>query len=238
MRVAVVGAGLSGLGAAPGTALRVRLAALRAAGGRPELGDEQGNTHGAADAVVVTAPAPQAADLLERSPEPASRVAALRAVGYDPAVMMLLGLDPDDAAALDGRSLDDGLGEARSEGPKGGRLASDGSVPAVVRLGPAPSAELLDASDEEVMARTLPSLAAALGRRALTRAWAQVKRWRFAVPRGCADPAAVAPPGSSAVLAGDAVAGAAFGGAGHAAVYAGGLDAARHILASRDGRPA
>ena len=43
--------------------LGVRLAALREGAGGLELGDEQGNTHGVADAVVVTAPAPQAADL-------------------------------------------------------------------------------------------------------------------------------------------------------------------------------
>ena len=43
--------------------LGVRLAVLREAAGGLELGDEQGSTHGVADAVVVTAPAPQAADL-------------------------------------------------------------------------------------------------------------------------------------------------------------------------------
>ena len=72
--------------------LGVRLAALRAAGAGLELGDEQGNTHGVVDAVVVTAPAPQAADLLERSPEGGPRVAALREVAYAPAVMILLGV--------------------------------------------------------------------------------------------------------------------------------------------------
>ena len=74
--------------------LGVRLAALRAAGAGLELGDEQGNTHGVVDAVVVTAPAPQAADLLERSPEGGERVAALRALAYAPAVMILLGVTP------------------------------------------------------------------------------------------------------------------------------------------------
>ena len=43
------------------------------------------------DGVVVTAPAPQAADLLERSPEGGERVALLRGLAYEPAVMILLG---------------------------------------------------------------------------------------------------------------------------------------------------
>lgn len=55
--------------------LGVRLAALRPSGGGFELGDEQGNPHSRVDGVVVTAPAPQAADLLERSPERRDRVA-------------------------------------------------------------------------------------------------------------------------------------------------------------------
>lgn len=48
--------------------LGVRLAALRPSGGGFELGDEQGNPHSRVDGVVVTAPAPQAADLLGAQP--------------------------------------------------------------------------------------------------------------------------------------------------------------------------
>ena len=89
--------------------LGVRLAALRDAGGAFELGDEQGNTHGAVDAVVVTAPAPQAADLLERSPEGGDRVrrpadAGLRAGG-------------DGAASAAGGEAERAGGERPAEGP-------------------------------------------------------------------------------------------------------------------------
>jgi hypothetical protein len=76
--------------------LGVRLAALRPSGGGFERGDERGNTHGRVDGVVVTAPAPQAADLLERSPEGGDRVALLRGLSCEPAVMLLLGAEAPD----------------------------------------------------------------------------------------------------------------------------------------------
>ena len=162
--------------------LGVRLAALRPAAAGVELGDEQGNTHGTAGAVIVTAPAPQAADLLERSAEAGARVAALRAVAYAPAVMLLLGLrlgdDPGWEVATDAGAP---VGEIRREAVKG-RMCADGVEPVVVRLDAAASAELLDASDEAALDWALPALAARLGDAAASPAWAQVKRWRFAVP--------------------------------------------------------
>ena len=56
----------------------VRITSLRESRSGFELGDEQGNGHGTADWVIVSAPAPQAADLLERSPVDHARVAAVR----------------------------------------------------------------------------------------------------------------------------------------------------------------
>lgn len=208
--------------------LGTRIAALREAGGGLELGDEQGNTHGVAEAVVVTAPAPQAADLLERSPEPPEVVAALRALSYAPAVMVLAGVrlpaPPPWTAARPGGPL----GEVRLEGAKG-RPPLDGAWPLVARLAPADSAELLDASDEAALARALPALAELLGPAAGDPAWAQVKRWRFAVPEGRVADEAVNRAGSRVVLAGDALTGATFGGADHHAVFASGVTAARRV---------
>jgi predicted NAD/FAD-dependent oxidoreductase len=113
----------------------VRLAALREAGGGLELGDEQGNTHGAADAVVVTAPAPQAADLLERSRVPAART-VLRSLPYAPAVMVLagirLGAPPPWHVLRPGRGP---LAELRSEAVKG-RAPVGGAAAVVARLAP------------------------------------------------------------------------------------------------------
>jgi hypothetical protein len=211
--------------------LGVRLSALRSAGAGLELGDEQGNTHGVVDAVVLTAPAPQAADLLERSPEGGERVAALRAVAYAPAVMILLGVR-DDAAGGGEVMLPDGgpVAEVRREAVKG-RPPRDGISPLVARLSERESAELLDASDEDALARALPALADAIGSGAAEPAWVQVKRWRYAVPAGPADPAAVNPPGVRIVVAGDTLTGAGFGGSDHHRVYDSGIAAARRVVA-------
>jgi predicted NAD/FAD-dependent oxidoreductase len=218
--------------------LGVRLAALREVTGGLELGDEQGNTHGVADAAVVTAPAPQAADLLERSGERAERVAALRALAYAPAVMVLAGVreaaPPPWAAA---RPAAGPLAEVRREAAKD-RPEPDGAAPYVARLGPEASVALLDASDEAALARALPALAQLLGPAAAEPAWAQVKRWRFAVPLERLDPAWAARPGSRIALAGDAVTGAGFGEAGHPAVFASGVAAARRVVALAPALPA
>ena len=210
--------------------LGVRIAALRAASGGFEVGDEQGNTHGVSDAVVVSAPAPQAADLLERSPEAGERVAALRAVAYAPAVMILLGL-PAEGLSWDGAAAPPPpIGSVRRESEKG-RPAAEGVEPVVVRLDARASAELLDASDADALDRALPALAALLGPAAAEPAWSQVKRWRFAVPEGRGDAGAVNPPGSRIVVAGDTLTGSGFGSSDHHRVYDSGVAAARRMLA-------
>ena len=206
--------------------LGVRLAALRSAAGGLELGDEQGNTHGTVDAVVVTAPAPQAADLLERSPEGGERVAALRSLEYAPAVMVLAGMrfaGTDDWEVL--LAVDAAVAEVRRESVKG-RPPVDGVEPVVARLDPVASEALIDASDEAVLAEALPELAD-LG----AVAWSQVKRWRFAVPLGHLDPEAANPPGARIVLAGDALTGAGFDSSDHHRVYDSGILAARRATA-------
>ena len=209
----------------------VRLAALREHSSGLELGDEQGNTHGVVDAVVVTAPAPQAADLLARSPEAGARVDALRGLGYAPAVIVLLGVAPI-AGAWDVVRPEGGpVAEVRRETGKG-RPAADGAEGLVARLGDAASRELLDASDEAVLDAALPALADAVGPAAAHPPWVQVKRWRFAVPRGHLDDAVVNPPGARVVVAGDTVTGAAFGGSDHHRVYASGVAAALRVAAA------
>lgn len=209
--------------------LGVRLAALRPAAGALELGDEQGNTHGTADAVVVTAPAPQAADLLERGADRDERVRLLRGLGYAPAVMVLAGVTgiADEVPPVL-RPGDGPIAEVRRERAKG-RPAAGGAEPVVARLDPQESARLLDASDADALAVALPALAAALGPAAAAPAWVQVKRWRLAVPVGSLDEEAVSPPGDPVVLAGDTVTGAAFGGADHHRVWDSGVRAARRV---------
>lgn len=207
----------------------VRLRALRPASDGYELADEQGNAHGTADAVVVSAPGPQAADLLAMSGEPAGRVEAIRALDYLPAVMVLAGVRcPVPEGPVD--PAEDGpLAMVRGEGDKG-LPAIDGVHPLVARLADHHSRALLDASDEEVLAVALPALARLLGDGAAEPAWAQVKRWRFAVPRGTLASSVATPTGSRLVLAGEVVAGASFGGRHHSDIYASGIAAARAVM--------
>ena len=198
--------------------LGVRLAALRDAGGAFELGDEQGNTHGAVDGVVLTAPAPQAADLLDRSPGGGARAALVRTLAYAPAVMVLAGVPGAGEGPAVERPAEGPLAEVRREAVKG--RAGD-PAPVVARLGPEASAALLDASDARVLEEALPALAALLGAEP---AWSQVKRWRYAVPEGRLDADEVNPPGVRIVVAGDTVTGATFGGDDHHRVFASGVD--------------
>jgi renalase len=201
----------------------VRISALRAAGDRFELAGEQGNTHGIVDAVIVSAPAPQAADLLDASPEPPGRAERLRAVRYDPAVMVLAGLLDVEAEGLDLPAPPPPFLRVTIESRKG-RPAPDGATPVVARLDPPASARLLDESDERILAETLAPLAAALGARP-DPAWIQVKRWRYAVVAGPLDPEAANPSGSRIAVCGDSVAG-----GGLAAVFASGVAAAERIM--------
>lgn len=214
--------------------LGVRLAALRDAGGGLELGDQQGTTHDAVDAVVVTAPAPQAADLLARSPAAGPRVAALWAVAYAPAVMVLLGLRIDGAdawGALAEAEAGEPIAAVRRESVKA-RPPADGVEAVVVRLDERASADLLDASDEMVLQRALPALAARLRPAAADPVWAQVKRWRHAVPVAAPpDPGAINPPGDRIVVAGDTLTGAGFGSSDHHRVHENGVLAARRVSA-------
>jgi predicted NAD/FAD-dependent oxidoreductase len=200
----------------------VRLRALRPSSAGYELADEQGNAHGVADAVIVSAPAPQAADLLAESGEPGERVAALRSLPYLPAVMVLAGVRtalPGGPCAPAGGSP---LAALRVETDKG-RVPLDGLAPVVGRLTDRLARELLDSSDEVVLARALPALADALGAAAADPGWVQVKRWRYAVPEGHLDARALNPAGARIVLAGDSLTGAAFGAADHGAVFASGI---------------
>ncbi len=210
--------------------LGVRMAALRSHSDGLELGDERGNTHGVADAVIVTAPAPQAADLLERSPVPDERVAALRTLAYAPAVMVLAGLPEGLVSWQSRRPSSAALAEVRRETPKG-RAAVAGVEAFVARLDEAAARDLIDASDEAVLERALPALGAVVGAAGAEPAWVQVKRWRYAVPIGHLDAEAVNPAGSRIVIAGDTVTGAAFGSSDHHRVFASGVAAARRIVA-------
>lgn len=203
----------------------VRVAAIRDASGLLELGDEQGNGLGAFDAVVVSAPAPQAADLLERSPEP-GRAPALRALAYHPAVMTAVGARLSPVPPWWIAYPESGpLAAVVIESAKG-RPVTDGLTTLVMRLTPAASAEALDAAtDDAVTAMALDALEELLGGPVHTE-WRQVKRWRYCTVARRATFDEVNPPGTRIVVCGDAVSP-----AGMAAVHDSGLAAADRVLA-------
>ncbi len=185
--------------------LGVRIAALRPSGGRFELGDEQGNSHGCVDAVVISAPAPQAADLLEQSPQPAACVDALREVVYDSAVVVMAGLRIAPPQELEPFSVTAPFARITAESARGRAPVAD--IAAVVaHVAPEASAELLGASDADVLDRLLPRMMALCGAETVPE-WTSVKRWRFATARAVIDSARVNPSGSRIVVCGDAVAG-------------------------------
>ena len=200
-----------------------RVAGLREVSTGLEIGDEQGNTHGVFDAVVISAPAPQAADLLDRSPEPSWRAEALRAVTYVPCVVVIVGVRIAEPEWFLAR-IDAGPVASIAIETAKGRPALDDVVPIVARLTPAASAELLDASDEGALRAARPAIASVLGSAVTEPVWTQVKRWRYAEPTGAVDFGTINPEGTRVIVCGDAT------GAGVLAAEASGQRAATRAL--------
>lgn len=205
----------------------VRVTAIRADGDMLEVAQDQGNTLGMYDYVIITAPGAQAADLLDASPRGAVRAADVRAVAYDMAIMVLAGVAMDPPGWFAHRPLTGAIAYITNEVAKG-REPVDGVVPFVVRLGSDASERLMEASDARVLDETLPMLAKVLGSAAAAPSWAQVKRWRYSTSRGRIDQAALNPEGVRVLLAGDSVAAGPY----MEDVAASGLWAARRILDS------
>jgi len=182
-----------------------RVAAIRADGEMLEVAQDQGNTLGTYDWVIVTAPGAQAADLLDHSPRGAVRAADLRAVPYDLAVMVLAGVAVEPPEWFAHRPLTGPIAYVTSETAKE-RAPVDGVASFVVRLDPDVSERLMEASDAAVLAEALPALAKVLGKPAATPAWTQVKRWRYSTARDRLDQQVMNPEGTRVLVAGDAVA--------------------------------
>lgn len=200
-----------------------RIAMLRRDGDRFEMAGEQGNTHGTVDAVIITAPGPQAADLLEASRLDPDRVTALRAVRYDPAIMLLVGLRIAAHTALEPFAVAPPFARITCEAAKG-RPAIDGVVPVVAQVDPATSDALWDRSDSDILDQLMGALRAHCAA-AGDAAWVQVKRWRYARVATPVTFDALNPEESRVVLAGDTVADSL------ADVAASGEAAARRVIA-------
>ena len=182
-----------------------RIAAIRADGDMLEVAQDQGNTLGTYDWVVVTAPGAQAADLLDHSPRGAVRAADMRAVAYDMAVMVLAGVAVEPPEWFAHRPLTGPIAYITNEAAKD-RPPVDGVASFVARLGADASEDLMEESDAAVLGEVLPALAKVLGKPATKPAWTQVKRWRYSTTRDRLDQGALNPEGTRVLVAGDAVA--------------------------------
>lgn len=185
----------------------VRIATIRLLESEIEVGDEQGNGQGSFDRLVVSAPAPQSADLLDGVDGESARVRRLRSLVYAPGIVVLVGLRLPAHPPWFG-TRDGGPGPLDWVGIESakGRPVTDGAVPVVAHLSDDLSASLFDAPDAEVLRHAVPALQDLLGSGAAEPAWSQVKRWRYAAARSRLSYDEMNPPGSRIVICGDSVA--------------------------------
>ena len=211
-----------------------RIAALEKTREGMVLRDENGETLGIADYIIVTAPTPQAADLLAASrlgEDTAKRVEMLRAVPYSQCLTLLLGYaapaPPAPAYALLAQDRECPLLWLAFEQTKAAERAPNGEGLLIAQFGPQWSAGNYDAPGEILLAETLRELKTLFGAEYAAPHWHQVKRWRYSQPRGFADFAAVNSADSPVIICGDGLR--PDNGRVHQA-FASGIEAAQHIL--------
>lgn len=218
--------------------LGTRVSALRELGRGVELLGASGDALDTASHVVVTAPAPQAADLLgvsvwrdEESERAATaRIALLRGVKYSRCLSVLLFFDVplNDASwyALLARDREHPLLWLARENAKGFAPESGGTA-LVAQLGHRASVELWEESGERIARQTSDWIAEILGADFSSAQWSAITRWPHSQPRNTIDFEAVNPPDAPVLVCGD---GTARGRVPDA--YDSGLKAATRILSS------
>lgn len=200
------------------------------------LKDESGQEVGRAEIVIVTAPAPQAADLLGDSApqmrstwETLDRVKALRQVEYHRSITVLLGYAPPfpplPAYALLAEDRTTDLLWLAFEQTKGAERAPNGEAVLIAQMSPKFSGFFYDGEDSFLIWRVVDELQTLFGNAYISPLWSQLKRWKFAQPYGMVHFEEVNFPGmsSSVLVCGDALR--PEGGRVHQA-YASGLQAA------------
>lgn len=155
----------------------VRIGSLNVRGSGIDVADDAGSLLVRASAVVVSAPGPQAAQLLQSAGE-GERAEAVAAVKYEPAVMLLAGFPSATRSGVLGPTPP--FVRIVREDEKH-RDTIDGEVVVSAQMDAEISAEQFAAHDDVVAAGALPALAGAIGAEAEARWW-QVKRWRYAKP--------------------------------------------------------
>jgi renalase len=182
------------------------------------LRDENGQETGRADIVIVTAPAPQAADLLGDSApflrstwEALDRVKALRQVEYHRNITVLLGYAPPAPPApayallADDRAAD--LLWLAFEQTKAPERAPNGEAVLIAQMGPKFSKFCYEEDDAMLVGRTLNELRPLFGDTYDSPVWTQVKRWKFSQPHGMVhfEEVNFAGMSSSVIVCGDAL---------------------------------
>lgn len=203
------------------------------------LFDLNGGKVGEADALVITAPAPQTADMIEasemRDPSAkASQISALRTVMYRPCLSVLLGYErfksANDVYALIAEDKNSPLLWAAFEAMKSHTRAPKGETLLIAQFGGNFSREKYDCPDEVVIQETLRALRPLFGAESDSPlSFAEVKRWRYSQPIGMVAFSTVNPAPSLVVVAGDALR--PDNGRVHQA-YESGLEAAAFLLGS------
>lgn len=217
----------------------VRITKLAETADEVVLHDETGNEVGRADAAIVTAPAPQAADILgESAPfmrstwETLDRVKALRQVEYNRSITLLLGyaapVPPAPAYALLAEDRASDLLWLAFEQTKCVERAPNGEAILIAQMGPKFSKYHYEEEEAMVVGRVLAELRPLFGTVYDAPIWHQVKRWKF-TPYGMVHFEEVNYQGmsSSVIICGDALR--PENGRVHQA-YESGLDAARLVL--------
>ncbi len=165
--------------------LNTRVSRLEKAENHWVLRGDDNRVLDSAERVIVTLPAPQAADLLAASDEPnAARIALLRSIQYSRCLSVLLRYEvaSDDLGfyALLSKDRAAPLLWLARENAKG--FAPDNSTALVAQLGDATSRALWDANDAEIVRQT-ENWIHEIDARFTTSNWNFVKRWRYSQPK-------------------------------------------------------
>jgi predicted NAD/FAD-dependent oxidoreductase len=172
---------------------------LKRAGGCWQLEDGAGKPLGDFDRVLLTSPAPQAADLLEASdfPSPVRMgvVAGLRRAEYWRQFSVVLSFPeaislPGNAYALINEDRDHDLAWVSLENRKADRVPAGQSL-FVLQLSPRWSERHYEDAPASIVSFATAQLRSLLGEDLPAPAWSDLQRWRYAHPRTAADASAL-----------------------------------------------
>jgi photolyase PhrII len=179
--VGVPGMSALGRGLAAGLDLRfeTKVVPPRRVGREWLLADEQGRTLGRFDRVVISAPAPQAAELLSAAPRLAAQAAC---VDYTPCWTLMIALAADTEVPFDGVFVNWGpLRWVARNRSKPGRSAPGQPETWVLQADPGWSKKHLDAPRERVEAALLEAFATVTGIANADPIWQQSHSWLYSL---------------------------------------------------------